>query len=341
MHLPRFHVLRPESIEETLDLLSKHGAAAKLYAGGTDLFPRMKYGLTTPDMVISLKKLSSAARVLIDGPNLSLDAATPLVETAGSALVRQQAPLLADAALAVGSYQIRHMGTLGGNLCLETRCMYYNQSHDFQFVEPCFKRCGDLCYHVPRGKRCWAVFAADTVPALICLGARIELRTAENRREVALEQFYTGDPLSPLALLPAEMVTRIVLPLPVRNRGWAFAKFSPRGGMEFGGLSVAVLLELMADGATIAAARIGVGAVAPRPVRALTAESALSGQRVSGDLFHDAAEMVAREVKPLAHHGYSASYLRTCLRVQTRDALILASQRVRGNSVDPRQLRGA
>jgi len=278
MYLPKFQVLRPESVEEAIDILTRYGPTAKIYAGGTDLFPRINYRVTLPEVVISLKKSISSAQITIQDQFLSLDAVTPLAQVIQSEPVREHAPVLAEAASSVGSYQIRNMGTLGGNLCLENRCMYYNQSHSFQFVEPCFKREGDLCYHVPKGQRCWAVFCGDTAPALIALSAQIEVMSAGNVRRITVEDLYSGYSLRPLALFAAEMVSRVVIPKTTHPRGSAFMKFSLRGGLEFAGLSVAVLLEMMDDKATCEKARIVIGSVSAGPMRAREAEAMLSGQ---------------------------------------------------------------
>ncbi len=328
MYLPRLQVLRPESIEEALDILNEHGASAKLYAGGTDLLPRIKYRVTVPKVIISLKKPISRAQIAIQDKFLSLDAVTPLAQVVRSETVRAHAPLLGEAALAVGSYQIRQMGTLGGNLCLENRCMHYNQSHTFQFVEPCFKREGDLCYHIPKGERCWAVFCGDTAPALIALNAQVEIVSATNTRRIPVEDLYSGYSLRPLAIFPSEMVSRILIPKATRPKGSVFIKFSLRGGMEFAGLSVAVLLEMMDDRVTLNHARIVVGSVSSAPIRATKAETLLAGQKLSSDLFHETAETASKEIKPFYHHGFSASYLKKCLKVYTKDALDLATQRV-------------
>jgi 4-hydroxybenzoyl-CoA reductase beta subunit len=341
MYLPTLSVLRPESVEEAIELLTEHGDKARLYAGGTDLFPRIKYRVTLPEVVVSLKKPISRARIIDEEQFLSLDAVTPLAQMARSETVREHAPILAEAASAVGSYQIRNMGTLGGNLCLENRCMYYNQSHTFQFVEPCFKREGDLCYHIPKSERCWAVFCGDTAPALISLGAQVEVMSAKNTRRIPVEHLYSGYSLRPLAIFPSEMVSRILIPKTQRSTGSAFLKLSLRGGMEFAGLSVAALLEMMDDRATCQKARIVVGSVSSAPRRAAKAEAMLARQKISSDLFHEVAATVSRQVKPYSHHGFSVSYLKKCLKVYTRDALVLAAQRLsQARVAEPRSGEG-
>jgi len=327
MHLPRFEHICPASIEEAAQLLGMHGANARLSAGGTDLFPRMKQGLTRPEVVISLKGLA------IDPPRVSrkgdlyINALMPLADIARSPAVLEKAPMLAEAIASVGSNQIRHMATLGGNICLENRCAYYNQSHSFQFVEPCFKRTGDRCYLIPKGKKCVAVFTADTVPALICLDAKVEIFAADNSRQLPVEKLYTGNALRPLALSQDEIVSAVIIANPETVRGSAFTKFSLRGGVEFAGVSIAVCLEIANGASTCEAACITAGAVSAGPVRAIKAEKAMAGETLSDKLFHNIAEMVAGEIRPVMHHGYSVPFLRECLKVQAYRTLAMAAKR--------------
>jgi 4-hydroxybenzoyl-CoA reductase beta subunit len=330
MHLPKFEHLYAASIKEAARLLKKHGSNARLAAGGTDLFPRMKQGLTQPEVVVSLKGLSidsSDSSEVTEGSELRLNALMPLADVARLAAVRGRAPLLAEAIVSVGSNQIRQMGTLGGNICLENRCTYYNQSHTFQFVEPCFKRNGSSCYLIPKGKKCVAVFQADTVPALICLDAKVEITAADNRRKLLLENLYTGDALKPLALSADEIVAKVIIPKPESIRGTAFSKFSLRGGVEFAALTVAVRLDMQDKADSCTAARITVGSVAAGPVRARKAEKAMAGEPLSDKLFEEIAGIVASEIRPVMHHGYSIPFLKECLKTQTYRTLVLAAER--------------
>ncbi|MGD9044357.1 MAG: FAD binding domain-containing protein [Desulfobacterales bacterium] len=331
MHLPKFEHFYPASIKEAARLLKKHGSIARLAAGGTDLFPRMKHGLTQPEVVVSLKGLSIDSRIVIKGSKLHLNALMPLADIAHAAEVRRNAPLLAEAILSVGSNQIRQMGTLGGNICLENRCAYYNQSHTFQFVEPCFKRDGSRCYLIPKGKKCVAVFQADTVPALICLDAKVEIIAADSSRQLLLEKLYTGDALKPLSLSQDEIVGAVIIPQPAAVRGTAFSKFSIRGGVEFAAITVAVRLDMASKGGRCAAARITVGSAAAGPLSARKAEKAMAGEPYSDKLFEEIADIVAGEIRPVMHHGYSIPFLKECLKTQTYRTLVLAAERAENN----------
>ena len=328
MHLPKFEHLRPSSTDEVVQLLKEYGSRVRLAAGGTDLYTRMKYGLARPEVVVSLKGLSVTPPTAHQNGDVALSAFMSLADVARSPLVSERAPLLTEAALSVGSNQIRHMGTLGGNLCLENRCSYYNQTHSYQFVEPCFKRSGDQCYLIPGSDKCWAVFQADTAPALISLGALISIKGAEGVRRLPLEKLYTGDALQPFVISDTEIVTEVIIPKQDPVKCSAFVKFSMRRGIEFAALNVAVVLDVEGSGMLCNSARITVGAVSSAPVRIAEAEEAMKGQRLSEELFHQAARIAASEVRPLPHHGYSAAYLSECLSVQCRQALESASQRI-------------
>ena len=331
MHLPKFEHHRPATVEETIRLLKEYGSRARIVAGGTDLYPRMKYGLLRPHVIISLKGVPIKPPATMEGGELRLDAFMTLADVVRSPVILERAPLLAEAALNVASHQIRHMATLGGNLCLETRCTYYNQSHAYQYVDPCFKRNGDRCYLIPKGKKCQAVFTADTVPALICLEARIDILSDAKSRQFPIDELYTGDSLTPIALPEGELVSAVILPSPPAIRGSGFAKFSLRGGLEFGALTVAALLDMTDEGMSCARARIAVGSVSAKPVRAVKAEKALIGEKPSEKLIREVAKKTATEVRPVMHHGYSAPFLRECLEVQTRRALTQAIGRINRN----------
>ena len=327
MHLPKFEHQCPATVKEAAELLKEYGSRARIVAGGTDLYPRMKYGLLRPELVISLKGLPVDPPAAVGEGELQLDAFMSLADVVRSPEVLERAPLLAEAALNVASNQIRHMATLGGNLCLETRCTYYNQSHTYQYVEPCFKRDGDRCYLIPKGRKCQAVFMADTVPALICLDAKVEVQSHSKARQLPVADLYTGDPLSPIALSEGDLVSKVIIPGSAPNRGSGFTKFSLRGGMEFGAVTVAVLLDGTDGGGTCHKARIAVGSVSAKPVRAVKAETALNGEKPSDGLLKEVAKKIATEVRPVMHHGYSVPYLRACLEVQAYRTLTKAAAR--------------
>jgi len=325
MHLPRFAHLSPGSIQEAIDLLNKYPRCAVM-AGGTDLLPRMKYRLTAPETVISLKHVRSKPPMVTPQGYLVLDALMTLNTIGRSPLIRERVPILAEAVQVVASNEIRNMGTIGGNLCQQTRCLYYNQRHRFQFVAPCYKRGGDSCYFIPKGKKCWAVFMSDTAPALISLGAEIRIMGPEGIREMPLEELYTGDARRPLALDPNEILFEVSIPPWSSGRhGEAFFKLSLRGGLEFAALSAAAVIEEKEDKKARYRARLTVGGVSARPKRARKGEAILAEGEFCEDLFSEVAGSVAKEIDPVPHHGYSRAYLAEALRVSTRAVLTRAS----------------
>ncbi|MFH1114852.1 MAG: FAD binding domain-containing protein [Pseudomonadota bacterium] len=328
MRLPRFELKRPGSLEEAAELLREYGGAATLAAGGTDIFPRMKYRLSSPDVLVSLKGVSPAEPATGPDGHLHIDALMKLADIVRSAGIRHHAGLPAEAAHWVGSAQIRNMATLGGNLCLETRCTFFNQSHDYQFAEPCIKRGGDLCYFMPKGKKCWAICQADTAPALICLEAQVVVTDGRTERQQAVEDLFTGDPVRPIGLGPSDLVKSIVLPPSSKIRGSAFMKLCPREGLEFATVNIAVLLDMEEDFETCRRARIVVGAIAASPVRANKAEDILGGEKLSDDGIAAAAEAARDEIRPTPRTGYSRSYLRKSIETLCRDALQRAKQRI-------------
>lgn len=328
MPLPKFSYVKAASVGEASRLLAQPDGKACLTAGGTELLPRMKYGLVRPERLISLKGVTvKAPQVTADG-SLGLDALMTLSAVSGSLLVQENTPILAAAAASVGSNEIRNMATLGGNLCQDSRCLYFNQPHDFQFVAPCFKRGGDQCYFIPKGKNCWAVYMADTAPALISLSARVEIIGPTGARILPLEALYRNDPLQTLALSSDEILSRIIVPLRPGYRAQTFAKFSWRPGFEFSALSVAAALELEDDGQTCCSVRITVGSIAAAPLRLPKAEAILAGGRLNDSIIAAAAEEAAMEIRPVPHHGYSGVYLRQCLKVQVRRVLTAAIEQL-------------
>lgn len=315
MHLPRFTYCRLSSRAEASRLLKEYGSRARLVAGGTDLYPRMKYGVVRTQMVISLKDLPVKSPEVDEAGSLHIDPLMTLADLAASRLIREKFPMLAQAALSVASGQVRNMATVGGNICLENRCLYYNQSHSFQFVEACFKRAGNRCYLFPQGKKCFAVFVADTVPALISLRAVITLTDGENIRSLPLEKLYTGDALHPLDLDQGEILAGVIIPATGSQCGMAFSKFSIRGAVEFAAFNLAALLQFDGDHQICTTARLTVGAISQAPVQLTEAEVSLLGRQPTPALLKDVARIAVANVAPLPHHGYSSSYLKKCLAV--------------------------
>ena len=320
MYLPKFTLESPRTIEEAVSLMNT-GQDTTLLSGGTDLFPRMKYKLCTPDVLVGLKSLPNKSPQIDNKGNLVLDANMSLTSITRSAKVLEQAPLLALAAQKVATREIRNMGTLAGNICQEVRCLYLNQSHTFQFIDPCIKRGGEICYFVPKGKKCWAVFMSDVAPALCCLNASVVIADLDGEHQISIMDLYTNDALNPFSLQPGQIITKIIIPGSVNTSGSGFAKFTVRETIEFAVVNVGAYIEAEKDLTTCKQVKIAVGAISERPQRAPEAEAWMIGRGLTKENVDTMTQKIAGSLTVIPHHGYSKRYLTECLKTQLKQAL--------------------
>lgn len=325
-----FDYRRAETLEDAVTLLAGLSDARPL-AGGTDLLPNMRSENLKPGLLVSLGAIDPSEPQLLEDGSIRIDALTRLAALENSAFLCSKVPMLALSAHVVGSNQIRQMGTLGGNLCQEIRCLYLDQKHDYQFVAPCYKRGGECCYPFPRNARntCWSVHMSDVAPALIALDAQIEILGKSGSRRMRVEDLYTGNGLTPLRLDHAELLRAVVIPPAPRAFGWGYHKSTVRGGLEFGMAVIAVALQLAEDGKTCADARIVIGAVREGPVRPAAAERLLKGAALDEARLERAAAEASKEINPLPHHGFTKRHLTDNIRVYLRRALTQALERAR------------
>jgi len=327
-----FDYERADTLEGAVALLARMPGSARALAGGTDLLPGMRMENIKPGLLVSLGAIEPHEPELLADGSLRIDALSRLSSLENSSLLRSKVPMLAESAHVVGGNQIRQMGTLGGNLCQETRCMQLDQKHDYQFVAPCFKRGGDCCYPFPRNKHnvCWSVYMSDIAPALIALDAEVEILGQAGSRRIRVEALFTGNGLTPLSLGQAELLRAVVVPPAPRGFAWGFHKSTVRGGLEFGMAVIAVALHLAEDGNTCADARIVIGAVREGPARATAAERSLKGAVLDGKRLAQAAAEAAKEISPLPHHGFTKRHLTDNIRVYLRRTLAQAVERAGG-----------
>jgi 4-hydroxybenzoyl-CoA reductase subunit beta len=294
LRLPRFELRQPRSLDEAVQALAQ-SPGAMLLAGGTDLLPNMKHELFTPPVVVSLGRVEElrGVRREADG-TLAIGAMTTLVDVAESALVRAHAPALAQAASLVAGPQLRRRGTLGGNVLLDTRCQYYNQTYFWrQALGFCLKKDGTACHVVAGGARCVAAASADTAPALMTLSARLDLVGPQGRRQVALDDFFVADGIRNHRLGAGEILAAVRVPPRGRGHRGAYGKLRERGSIDFPLLGVAVRLDLD-DEARVADADVVVTALAARPRRVTGVAALLRGQRAEGEAFEAQARAVAQ-----------------------------------------------
>jgi len=332
MILQDFEYEKPESLEAAAALLAENGESARLMAGGTDLLPNMRIELEMPDVVVSLSGIAPTDPLENGDGSITVDALIPLAELTADPTVRRTHPLMAESAHTVAGNQIREMGTLGGNLCQEVRCLYLNQNHDFQFVEPCYKRGGDCCYPFPRNDKttCWAVYMSDVAAALIALDASLDVLEPDGTRQIPVNDFFTGDALSPNSLGPAEIIKSVTLPATPPRFGWGYHKTGLRGGLEFGMAVIAATLQMSADGKTCEGANIVFSAVGQSPLSPVETAQAMSGAELTAEALADFAKRAAKEIDPLPHHGFTIRYLRDNIEVHLRRVLARAVERATG-----------
>ncbi len=326
--LPVFDYHRPRTLAEAVALLATLGDRARVLAGGTDLLPNMKHGLVEPDHLVSigrieeLRGLALAPATASAPERLVVGAGVRLGELADSLLARRVAPALAEAAASVGGPHHRAMGTLGGNVCLDTRCRYYNQTHFWRkALGYCLKKDGTACHVVKGGQNCVAAASNDTAPALVALGADLEILGAAGARTVAARDFYTADGLRNTVLAPGEIVVRVALPVAVRRRS-AFEKLRRRGAIDFPLLSVAAVVDRDEAGA-IARVDVVVSALGARPRRLRAAQDVAPGSDPAV-VIASVAAAARRECKPLTNLDEDAEWRRDMVPVVVKRALVRA-----------------
>lgn len=303
--LPQLGLKRPSSLEEAVALMSRLRDDAQLIAGGTDVLPNMKQGLVSARTLVSLQRVAELRGIRCSEAALRIGSMTTLDEIASSAQVREVAPALAQAADAVGGPHHRRMGTLGGNLCLDTRCRYYNQTHFWRSALGfCLKKDGSVCHVVAGGQRCVAAASNDTAPALMALGASIVLASTAGERSVEARGFYTADGIKNTTRTSDEIVKEVIIPIGGARRISGFDKLRRRNAIDFPLLSVAAAIDLLpaelpSSPAKIAHIEVVVSALAARPRRLGAAQRVTSGTLFGAEIIRTLSAASLRECKPL------------------------------------------
>ncbi|MDA8037958.1 MAG: FAD binding domain-containing protein [Actinomycetota bacterium] len=305
LRLPRFRYLRPQSVAEAAELMAEHGEQAMLVAGGTDLLPKMKRGQMEAEILVGLGHLAELRQLeRSDDGGLRIGAGVTLSQIVHDAALARLYPGYVRAAALVSSPALRNAGTIGGNLCVDTRCNFYDQSYEWRMaVGFCMKKDGDICRVAPASKRCRAIASSDTAPAAMALGATVTLVSSAGRREVPVSALYEDDGQFYLAKAADEIIESIQLPA-ATDWSSSYVKVRRRGSIDFPLAGVAVALK--AAGPVIEEGRIVITAVASRPLDVseaaeplvgCTLASLLEGQR--DELLTGVAASAARPAKPL------------------------------------------
>jgi len=289
MRLPWFEHRAPSTVAEAARILAGEGPAAMLIAGGTDLLPNMKRRQMAPKVLVSTKKIAELRK---NGDRVG--AGTTLTEL----INKKDLPLgLRQAAHQVATVHLRNMGTLGGNLCLDTRCNYYNQNYEWRkAIDFCLKKDGEICWVATASKRCVAASSTDCAPALIALGARVRLVSSKGEREIPVEALYNNDGIEYLKRAPDEILVDVTIPDETpRSTYW---KLRRRGAFDFPVLGVGAAARFAGDG-TVQSARIALGAVASRPFLVEKAGEFLLGKKLDDATIAEAGRIAASRAKPM------------------------------------------
>ncbi len=325
MSLPQFKLVRPRGIDEALSHLSKHGTSTRVVAGGTDLIPSLRQKLFEPEYVLDVRRIPEMKGILPEGKSAVIGALTPLSAIERSAFLRQHFSVLTEAAATVASPILRNMGTIGGNICLDTRCLWYNQSLAWRkSCGFCIKKDGDICHVAPGGDKCWAAFSGDTPPALLCLNAEVEIAGAGGLRRLPLRDFYTGIGDNYRKLQADELLTRVFLPESSAGYRGVYRKLRIRGSIDYPLAGVAAVVML--QNGHVADARVALTAVNPAPVLLKGVSELLAGKILNEDLAGAIGDIAARTAKPLTTSALTPEYRREMIRVLTRRAVLASAE---------------
>src|SRR5438477_6691474 len=310
LRLPRFKYLRPKSAREASDMARELGAKAMFVAGGTDLFPKLKRRQFEVEALIGLHFLDSRIEEGFVGAGATLAAVSGDPRLPAG---------YAEAAGLVSSPPLRNAGTIGGNLCVDTRCNYYDMPYEWRKAAGfCIKKDGDICLVAPSSPRCWAVSSSDTAPMAIALDGIVTLVGADSERELPVAALYRDDGILYMAKRPDEVVTGLRLRRSPRTRS-AYVKLRRRGSIDFPIAGAAVAVEL--EGDMVEACRIVLSAVASHPLEARAAEEFLKGKRLQADTIREAAEIASKPAKPLDNADLSHFWRKRMVRVVVEQAL--------------------
>ena len=320
MRLPKFEYHTPQTIAEAVKIMAAVGPEGQFVAGGTDLYPNMKRRQQTPKTVISVMRLAELNQITGDrASGLSIGASMTLTDICEHPLINRDYPVIAKAARTISTPLLRNMGTIGGNLLLDTRCNYYDQNYEWRKgINFCLKKDGDVCWVAPGSSKCWAVQSSDLVPVMVAIGAKLRFASTLGERIVDAAGLYNDDGIDYLHKRPDELLVDIQLP-PVHGWRASYQKLRRRGAFDFPVLGVATWIET--DNTIVKNARVVLGAIAPSPVEIKEAATALIGNPLADDQIHAAAEAAYVKARPLDNTDFVYQWRKQMARQYTLRAL--------------------
>jgi len=319
LRLPSFTYWQPTSLKEAVAMKADAGPDGMYVAGGTDLYPNMKRRQQTPATVISLMGIEALAGCGMRDAGCVVGACVTLSDLSADPAIRQHYPAVAHAAELVSTPLLRNMGTLGGNLCLDTRCNYYDQTYEWRkAIDFCMKKDGHICWVAPSSPRCWAVSSSDVAPVMVAIGAEFLLVGPAGERLVPAGRLYHNDGINYLTKQADEILAEVRLP---SADGWdaTYHKLRRRGSFDFPVLGAAAWVRW--DGDRVVDARVVLGGVASWPQEVAEAGAALKGRALSDDAIAAAAEAAYRPAKPLDNTDFDLSWRKQMTRVYVARAL--------------------
>ena len=328
MGLPKFQYVAPRKVAKAISLQKKSG---KFLAGGTDLLVAMKQRISGPEQLIDLNSISELKGIEWDKKKrLRVGALTTLTQLKENSIVQKYFPILSRTVPLVSTPQLQNMGTVGGNLCLDTRCYYYNQSAFFKKRwEPCFKIGGKTCHVVKGGGSCYAVYSGDMAPPLFALGAKVKVVGDHSAKEIGLPRFFSGSGIKPNILKFNEILSEILIPTPPEHSGFSYQKLRLRDTMDFPLLGVSVLLHLEGRDGRCEDIRLVLSAVGPSPLVVEEAAQLMRGKDITPKLIEGASQIAWRAAHPVANTASSPRYRREMVRVLAKNGIQEALNRIK------------
>ena len=321
MRLPKFDYRAPREIAEAVKIMAGTGPEGQFVAGGTDLYPNMKRRQQMPKTVISVMRVPELNQIKGDGKSgIRIGASVTLTDIVEHPLINRDYPVVAHAARTISTPILRNMGTIGGNLLLDTRCNYYDQNYEWRKgINFCLKKDGDVCWVAPGSSKCWAVQSSDLVPVMVAIGAKFRLVSTLGERMIDAAGFYNDDGIDYLKKRPDELLVDIHLP---PTNGWraSYQKLRRRGAFDFPVLGVAAWLKLDAM-QTVQDAKLVLGGIAPSPIEVKEAADALIGQPFDDDHIQAAAEAAYVKARPLDNTDFVMNWRKQMARQYTLRAL--------------------
>lgn len=330
MRLPKFEYRVPRTIAEAVKIVGDVGPTAQFVAGGTDLYPNMKRRQQTPRTVISVMRVPELNQITGNAKSgIRIGASVTLTDIVEHPLINRDYPVIAYAARTISTPILRNMGTIGGNLLLDTRCNYYDQNFEWRKgINFCLKKDGDVCWVAPGSSKCWAVQSSDLVPVMVAIGAKFRLASTLGERMIDAAGFYNDDGIDYLKKRPDELLVDIHLP---PTNGWraSYQKLRRRGAFDFPVLGVAAWIKVEGQrsqaGGTpavpVADARIVLGGIAPSPIEVKEAGAALIGHAFDEEHIQAAAEAAYIKARPLDNTDFVMNWRKQMARQYTLRAL--------------------